>query len=128
MVTENDSQWRLENGVGLIKDVRRLQVAIGVALNRNAQGTGENGLIGGEPAEAVVGQDGQYLWTDCPLRGPHPQRCLTEGSFVGFDGQAYLFGRVFGVTERRVRQGHGRAGAVCRAAVNEQGQDRMIVG
>jgi len=125
--------WRMEDCVGLVEDVGGLHMTISVTLDGNARGaperTSENSLVGGEPAEAVVGQDGQYLWTDCPLRWPHPTRCLTKGRFVGLDGQAYLLDGVFRVTKRRVRQRHVlRVSAFGSAAINEKGKDRMIVG
>ena len=103
-------------------------VAPAVAPDLAAGRAAQDLLVGGDPLDAVLGQQGHERLADRALAGPHPPGSRAEPPDVALHGPADVDLGVVGIALAIARQGHVGHGLAGELLVQQQGQDRVIVG
>ena len=85
-------------------------------------------LIGGDPLDAMPGQQRDQGLTDRALAGPHAPRRRSESPQVAFHGAADMDLGVLGITLAIGWQGHVGHRLTRELLVQQQGEDGVIIG
>ena len=130
MVAEDDRQLviRLADLPGPIEQLGMADVAPAVAADLAVGRAAQDLLVGRDPLDAVLGQERDHRLADRALAGPHAARPFAESSGVALDGAADVHRRILGVTAAVGRQRHVGHRLAGQRLVEEQGEDRVIVG
>src|SRR5207302_7122409 len=99
-----------------------------VALQLDIDRAREHSFVRGEPGKTRLRDRVRRLRRDRPLRRPHAFGLHTEGPFVRRDGFFELERSVVRIAERLLGKLRGWIGAQGRAVVNEEREDRVVVG
>ena len=130
MVAEDDRQLRfaLAHLPGAVEQLGMADVAPAVAADLAAGRAAQDLLVGGDPLDAVPGQQRDQGLADRALAGPHAPWRRSEAPQVAFDGAADVDLGVLGITVAIGWQGHVGHRLARELLVQQQGEDRVVVG
>ncbi len=127
MVAEDDGQLvaAFADLPGPVEHLRIADVPPAVAPDPAVGRARQDLLVGGDPLNAVAGQQGKHRLTDRPLARPHAAGPLAEVLAMALDGPADVHLGILGITILIGRQGDVRHRLAGQPLVEQQGQDRV---
>ena len=130
MVAEDDRQvvFALAELPGTVKQLGMTNITAAIPTDLAPGRATENLLVGGDPFDAVAGEQRDQGLAHRALAGPHSPRRRSESPLVAFHCAADMNFGVLGITLTIRRQGHIGHGLASEFLVQQQGENRVVVG